>query len=245
MNPIDPETMYNSTIDEIICKPNFCQFNIRGLRGNYEKLDAFLKMYKPEVMCLQETKLSPNATIGNNRPIEFKNYKIYRKDSPGDKWGVAILVHTDIPQSLLNINSNLEQISVKIKFRNKDISVTSLYLPNRIPIEKEQLEDLNKQLLNHKIILTDSNAHHTLWGSPRDDARGRTIVEFTTDNNLIILNRDEPTFISANGVPSHIDLTIVSPHLVLDSEWHTHSDMLGSDHIPTYITADDICRAYY
>ena len=228
--------MYNNIIDEIICKPNFCQFNIRGLRENYEKLDNFLKMYRPEVVCLQETKLNPNATIGRNRPIEFKNYKIYRKDSIGNKWGVAILVHTDIPQSLLNINSSLEQVSVKIKFRNKDISVTSLYLPNRIPIEKEQLEDLNKQLLNHKIILTDSNSHHTLWGSPRDDARGRTIVEFTTENNLIILNGDEPTFISANGVPSHIDLSIVSPHLVLDSEWHTHSDMMGSDHIPTYIT---------
>ena len=62
------------------------------------------------------------------------------------------------------------------------------------------------------------------------------MVEFTSENNLIILNGDQPTFISAHGVPSHIDLSLVSPQLVLDSEWHTHSDMMGSDHIPTYIS---------
>ena len=100
--------MYNTITEEVICKPNFCQFNIRGLRKNYNNLDNFLKIYKPEVVCLQETKLTPNATIGRNRPIEFKNYRIYRKDSQTEEWGVAILVHTDIPQSPLNINSNLE-----------------------------------------------------------------------------------------------------------------------------------------
>ena len=95
MTPVDLKAMYSNITDETICKPNFCQFNIRGLRENYNNLDTFLKFYKPEVVCLQETKLNPNATIGKNRPIEFKNYKIYRKDSPGNKWGVAILVHTD------------------------------------------------------------------------------------------------------------------------------------------------------
>ena len=67
--------MMNKIIDENICKPNFCQFNIRGLCGNWKALDSFLKLYKPEVVCLQETMLSINSKFGKN-PVEFKNYNL-------------------------------------------------------------------------------------------------------------------------------------------------------------------------
>ena len=92
-----------------------------------------------------------------NRLIEFKNYKLYRKDCEPGKWGVAILVKEDIPHSLRNIRSNLEQISVKIFYRGKNISVTSLYLPPSTMFNVNELDLLNSQLLYNKLILGDMN----------------------------------------------------------------------------------------
>lgn len=64
------------------------------------------------------------------------------------------------------------------------------------------------------------------------------MVDFIAANNLVSLNKDEPTYISSTtGNPSSIDISIVSPNLVMNAEWFPNSDMLGSDHFP-------ICIAY-
>ena len=97
-----------------------------------------------------------------------------------------------------------------------------------------ELEILNNRLLRNKIILADANSHHTLWGDRRNCPRGRKIVDFISNDNLVCLNK-EPTYIAPKtGKCSSIDVSLVSPQLSLDAEWSTHSDMLGSDHIPIY-----------
>ena len=156
--------------------------------------------------------LGPNSTLKYNLPIEFRDYKLYRKDCQPGKWGVAILVKEDIPHSIINIKSNLEQISIKMLFRGKEISLTSLYLPNGIPINKNELEILYNQLSNNKMILGDMNAHHSLWGDKRSCPRGRKLVEFVSSKDLVVLNDGNPTFFSHVGRPSAIDISIVSPN---------------------------------
>ncbi|CAL4222396.1 unnamed protein product, partial [Meganyctiphanes norvegica] len=121
------------------------------------------------------------------------------------------------------------------------MSVTSLYLPPTLPFAVKDLEVLNRQLLNNKLILADGNSHHSAWGALRTCPRGRKLLEFTNIAGLSILNRDEPTFLSSSGWPSFIDVSLASPRLALDAEWFTHSDMLGSDHLPVclvYPTVD-------
>ena len=193
-------------------KVNFVQFNIRGLIKNFYRLTDFLSLYRPDVVCLQETMLGPASTLDNKKPIEFKKYNIYRKDCVAGKWGVAILIHKDIPHSLMNIRSALEQITVKLMFKGKQISVTSLYLPNPIKFTLNELEILNNQLLRNKLILADANSHHTLWGDRRNCPKGRILVDFISYNNLVCLNKNEPTFIAHNGRPSSIDVSLASPN---------------------------------
>ena len=127
-------------------KPSIVHCNIRGLVKNYYNLLSFLNTNHPDIVCLQETMLGPNSHLPYNRKIEFNNYNIYRKDCSPGKWGVAILVLKTIPQSLLPINSSLEQISVKVFFKGKDTSITSLYLPNQIPFNDNELDILQKSL---------------------------------------------------------------------------------------------------
>ena len=201
---------------------NIVQFNIRGLIKNFYNLQTFISTFKPDIVCLQETQVGPDSTLRYRRPIEFRGYNLYRKDCEPGKWGVAILVKEDIPQSLLNIKSSLEQISVKVFYKGKTMSLTSLYL---LSFTIKELEILNRQLLHNKIILSDANAHHSLWGDQRICPRGRVLLEFIAANNLVSLNKDEPTFISSTtGNPSSIDVSIISPQLLLDADWFISLD---------------------
>lgn len=177
--------------------------------------------------------LGPNSTLSHNRPIEYNGYKMYRKDCQPGKWGVAIIVKEDIPHSEMNIRSALEQVT--IHYQGKDISITSLYLPPSMGFDIIDLERLNRQLLNNKMILGDLNSHHTLWGDKRICPRGRRVLKFVSNNNLVILNKEDYTCISATGWTSSIDISIVSPQLTMDTEWYTYPDMLGSNHLPVCI----------
>ena len=60
---------------------SFAHFNVRGLIGNYYLLQQFISTYKPDVVALQETMLGPNSKLKNKLNIQYKNYKMYRKDT--------------------------------------------------------------------------------------------------------------------------------------------------------------------
>ena len=136
----------------------------------------------------------------------------------------------------MDIRSTLQQITIKMHYMGRETSVTSLYLPPSVKINLNDLYLLNRSLLNHKMILGDYNAHHTLWGDKKICPRGRKILKFVESSNLVVLNKDDPTCISPKGIPTCIDVSLVSPHLSLEAEWVTHPDMLGSNHMPICIT---------
>ena len=114
---------------EIPISPSVVHFNIRGLIANFFNLQIYLSVHGPDVVCLQETMLGPNSTLNHKQPIEFRNYKLYRNDCQAGKWGVAILIKEDIPHSLMDIRSTLQQITIKMHYMGREMSVTSLYLP--------------------------------------------------------------------------------------------------------------------
>ena len=88
------------------------------------------------------------------------------------------------------------------------------------------------------LISMDANAHHSDWGSPGSsiDNRGRIISEWIEEQELIILNNGEPTYLANNGTHSHIDITLCSPEIATKFSWETHHDPLNSDHYPIIIT---------
>ena len=78
----------------------------------------------------------------------------------------------------------------------------------------------------------DTNAHHSDWGSPRIDPKGNLISNWIDDNDLVLLNNEEPTFMSNVGTFSHIDLTNCSSNIASEMNWKTYHDTLNSDHFP-------------
>ncbi|GFO19486.1 RNA-directed DNA polymerase from mobile element jockey [Plakobranchus ocellatus] len=63
------------------------------------------------------------------------------------------------------------------------------------------------------------------------------LEEFTAENDLIILNSGEQTFVhSAYHSTSVIDLAVATPSIASECSWAAHSDLCGSDHFPIFLT---------
>ncbi|GFN87765.1 retrovirus-related pol polyprotein [Plakobranchus ocellatus] len=83
-------------------------------------------------------------------------------------------------------------------------------------LSKLSLAGLFEQLPKPFLVLGDFNAHSPAWGDSRRDGRGR-MLEFTAENDLIILNSGEQTFIhSAYHSTSAIDLAVASPSIAAE-----------------------------
>ncbi len=101
-----------------------------------------------------------------------------------------------------------------IKFNNERVLTISAYFSPFSDIESDlrliqtAIDSLKP---NYYIIGVDSNSHSRVWFDRRDDKRGQQILNFISENNLIILNTNEnsPTFDSHQG-NSSIDLTIIN-----------------------------------
>jgi len=103
---------------------------------------------------------------------------------------------------------------VAVKLNN--MLLTSCYVsPNSGRARFEHtLADLSRKLrgasLKQQIITGDFNAKSTAWGNRASDLRGRILLRWIQQHDLIILNEGyEPTFVSHNG-SSVEDLTLAS-----------------------------------
>ena len=77
----------------------------------------------------------------------------------------------------------------------------------------------------------DFNSHHTQWGCVDTNDKGRTIEEFITNQDLVLLNDKSSTYLHpATGSYSSLDLTICSPEIFQDFNWKLVDDLHGSDH---------------
>ena len=75
-----------------------------------------------------------------------------------------------------------------------------------------------------------------MWGCRALDARGKTIEDFISHNNLLLLNDKSSTYVHpATGTATSIDLTVCDPRLGTDFKWSVHDDLCGSDHLPVLL----------
>ena len=86
------------------------QWKCRGIRVNYEEFLLLLNKYNPKVVCPQETFLK------DINQLNIRNYNAYnhlRKVGHRASGGVSILVWKYIPQHQINIDSELQVITVR------------------------------------------------------------------------------------------------------------------------------------
>ncbi|XP_072377658.1 uncharacterized protein [Diabrotica undecimpunctata] len=122
---------------------------------------------------------------------------------------------------------------VKIDFNGRVINIISLYKPDKnISIrEWKRLFNWCSSLEGETVLGGDFNAHHAVWGSPKNDTDGNRIIDAITDMDLIFLNDCSATRIThPNSTKSAVDLTLITPGLIALAHWQTLDRTLGSDH---------------
>ncbi|GBO16986.1 putative RNA-directed DNA polymerase from transposon X-element [Araneus ventricosus] len=150
--------------------------------------------------------------------------------------GVVTLTPNIFPSKRLNINSQLQVVSVQIQLKSL-ITVCFIYLPPNEIIRPTDLNDLIQQLPVPFIILGDFNGHNTLWGSVDTTARGRQVEKLLDDHFLCLLNNCSFThFHPATKTFHTIDLAICSPSLAPYWDFSVSDDLFNSDHFPIILT---------
>ena len=95
------------------------QWNCRGLRSSIHDLQAVLGRQRPIAVCLQETKLHPDAQCS------FKGYTVFRRDVPAvpvAHGGVLLAVHRGVPSRKLELRTCLQAVAARILFDHRSLS---------------------------------------------------------------------------------------------------------------------------
>ena len=211
-------------------------WNCRSLANKRADLANFTEQQnKPEIICLQETRLKKNSKL------KFIDYIEHRQEADQNSPGLSILTRQGI---------NLRPIENKTgPFLNTQVveiyaSKTQFFLTNAYlrvnPQGHISASDL-RTLLDRKnhILVGDLNAHSPTWGNHKTDWAGRILEEEALDLGSIIYNTGAPTRLAANQQQKDtaIDLTILSNDFTYPTiDWEVTQDTMGSDHWPCITT---------
>ena len=213
------------------------QWNLRGLRTSFQDLQAVLGQRCPMAVCLQETKLHPDAQCS------FKGYSVYRKDVPVTTvahGGVLLAVHRSTPCTEVKLRSPLQAVAARVLLDRRQVTICSIYLPPGVALPRLELRQLAAELPPPFLLLGDFNAHNTLWGCHDTDTRGRVLERFLQEELLSIFNTGTRThFTMPSGATSALDLSLASPQLMPLFTWHVAEDPMGSDHFPVWLAYQD------
>ena len=150
--------------------------NINGLRNKVNDLKALIVEEKPEIITLNETKLTGDMTFS----IDGYNSIIMNRPGRAIGGGIATLIKNNLKYNNVQkywIDKH-EIIKVSIHSKNKQSHIVNCYIPPSAKINKEVIELLSNK---NTIIVGDLNAKHTLWGSQKINNRGK-IIEHNLDN---------------------------------------------------------------
>ena len=124
-------------------------WNVNSVRARIENIKNYLKKYKPDILMMQEIK-----TENINFPYDDFSNLNYESHVFGQKSynGVAIISKNKLKNIRFDlIKDKLNQsriISADAEFKNKNIQLINIYIPNGNPIDTEKYQYKKKWLDN-------------------------------------------------------------------------------------------------
>ena len=131
------------------------QWNVRGLRANFEELRLLCNHYNPQVVAVQEFQL---------RKDKIMNLTVFSgltKSSSGDNatGGVTLYINKSVLFSEIELNTDLQAVAVRVSAR-KTLTVCKIYLPPSLDVHFSDLEHLNEQLPAPFVLIGDVMLTH-------------------------------------------------------------------------------------
>lgn len=159
-------------------------WNVRGLLHNLDDIKELLYKYTPKVLCVQETHLKHTQTNF------LRQYAIFRKDRDDtlvSSGGVAIIVDRGVACREVELRTPLEAVAIRGVLFDKLVTISSVYIPPNYQLNKSEFQNYIDELPAPYIVVGDLNAHNSLWGDSRCDARGRLIENFVFPQEHVYL----------------------------------------------------------
>ena len=168
-----------------------------------------LSNFNPILVSLQETFLKPNKIA------TFKNYSVYNLSSEESNGiihgGIAILVNSAVPHSQIQLNTSLQATAVRATCHK---TICMFHLSISIISSKFNINDFDNLITPLPppiVLLGDFNAHSSLWGCSKTNARGKLDEDILLKHNLSLLNDGSYTYLHpATGSLSATDFNIAT-----------------------------------
>lgn len=213
------------------------QWNINGLQSNADDLLVLVYQNPPIAIALQETRNKDHSFMGR---FLKERYTWFNRVDPVNSAsrGVSLAVRTEYAPEQVNLDPSIPAVAATIRSPCL-ATLVSLYLPPDTTIEEltNTLYTIFHTSAYPVILMGDLNAHHTAWGCHKSDYKGKAVLSFAVENDLVVLNSGEGTRLDlATGSMSAIDLTIVPMELAYKLKWTVNEDCRCSDHFPIEIS---------
>ena len=211
---------------------NIMHINVNGLRARRPELELYLKENKPDIICMNETKMCGKTypSLTNYRLASFRD-----RDAGNRGGGVAIYVLTNIDCEDISPNIN-DFTAVSLNNGGIEYAIVAYYCP---PKDKLDVNTLSTYINKYEniIIMGDLNARHQFYGSTSSNSNGDSLFNLVERFDLVIANNlNQATKLSQYaGEVSIIDYAIISKDLIGRlNDCHTGEDV-GSDHSPLHL----------
>ena len=174
------------------------------------------------------------------------NEMIRGLNGAGRVWGAAgchqrsCIITRGLEARLVPKHTTGDLTTVVVKSQDKDgtpweLVVASAYFPREREVPTKEFRDLiadGGAGGSGLLAGCDANAHHTMWGSSRDGARGEDLLGFLIGEDLDFLNRGStPTFFTELRGQSVIDITICTSDVFSKMHgWRVSEEVSLSDH---------------
>ena len=179
------------------------------------------------IACVQE----PNYSDGKITGFSGKNV-LFSSSNP--RSAIITLVGTNIIK--LDHVSNRDTVWGMLTYRGTKLGVCSFYSDITNNSVDHSLEVI-KRTCPKILLLGDSNAHSTLWGSQTNNSRGDIWEHYLMRTSLTVLNNDSEITFSNHLGSSHIDISLTdSPDYF--KNWNNTQIFNGSDHSLILVSND-------
>jgi len=211
-------------------------WNIRSHKKRRSTIEKLL--LSNNILMAQETKLKERPT--------YDGYTVYfraSEDGGNAKRGLLIVVNEEthccqIPTP--RNNKGVETLAISVIINGKEHVLVNMYVPGdslKTAEDWNSILDPLMQLGERVIISGDMNARSPQWMDTGYNVNGHSLEEALESVNGVIINNCGPTRHAerAGDSDSCIDITIVSPVLLIETTWSL-LPLMGSDHCPTLVT---------
>lgn len=210
----------------ILHKIKIISVNVNSIIKNQRRasLFGFINKHKPDIVLINETKLSKNHVL------RFEKYNVLRNDRndkhPGG--GTAIIIRKDIKYNTIEVSVNKNEKEKVLEYtithlalkENKNLYIISAYA--RCGYHKEFIPELNKLFTklklenpdNYYLLAGDLNSKHSDWKNPNCNSRGLTLKHWIDNNNIMyrlrLLSTKYPSYPNGN---SYLDIVLADQRI--------------------------------